>query len=151
VRPKATGERTFALLTEVRAGGEPAWEEESTMLSPGGKAPRSEELETDFVAEWRLPGDLGRRYAAVSGDRNPIHLHSLTAKPFGFPRPIAHGMWTKARCLAALEPSLPAAYEVSVDFRKPILLPGRVTFERSGERFAVRDGARFHLVGRFRP
>ena len=58
-------------------------------------------------AEWKLGGDLGRRYAAVSGDRNPIHMHALTAKPLGFPAAIAHGMWTKARCLAALESRLP--------------------------------------------
>ena len=147
VRPKAVGEGTFALLTEVRAGGELAWEEESTMLSSGGKAPRADDFETDFVAEWRLPGDLGRRYAAVSGDRNPIHMHSLTAKAFGFPRAIAHGMWTKARCLAALEPTLPAAYEVSVHFRKPILLPATVSFERRAERFRVRGGDRVHLLG----
>ncbi len=50
---------------------------------------------------WRLPGDLGRRYAAVSGDHNPIHLYPLTAKALGFPRQIAHGMWSKARCVAA--------------------------------------------------
>jgi acyl dehydratase len=148
VRPKEAGEGTFALVTEARVDGELAWEEESTMLSPGGKAPRVEEYETDFVAQWRLPGDLGRRYAAVSGDRNPIHMHSLTAKPFGFPRPIAHGMWTKARCLAALEPSLPGAYEVSVSFRKPILLPGTVTFERRSELFKVRSGDKAHLLGR---
>ncbi|MYQ53488.1 MULTISPECIES: MaoC/PaaZ C-terminal domain-containing protein, partial [unclassified Streptomyces] len=55
------------------------------------------------VAEWRLPGDLGRRYGAVSGDRNPIHLHPLTARLFGFPRHLAHGMWTVARCLAEAE------------------------------------------------
>jgi hypothetical protein len=155
VRPGQRGEGgTFALLTEARAGGELAWLEESTLLHRGsGSPPRRAEEEPDyaFVAEWRLPGDLGRRYAAVSGDRNPIHMHPWAAKLFGFPRAIAHGMWTKARCLAALEPSLPEAYEVSVEFRKPILLPGRVTFERSGERFAVREGARFHLVGRFRP
>ena len=78
--------------------------------------------------EWRLGGDLGRRYAAVSGDRNPIHMHSLTAKPLGFPAAIAHGMWTKARCLAALESRLPDAFAVDVRFRKPILLPGRVEF-----------------------
>ncbi len=58
-----------------------------------------------LAAEWKLPGDLGRRYAAASGDRNPIHLHALSAKAFGFPRAIAHGMWTKARCMAALEES----------------------------------------------
>jgi acyl dehydratase len=154
VRPaEHEAESAFTIVTEARADGEVAWREESTMLRRGGgKAPRAlEDLEGAFVARWHLPDDLGRRYASVSGDRNPIHMHSLTAKAFGFPRAIAHGMWTKARCLAALEPSLPGAYEVEVEFRKPILLPARVDFERSGERFAVRDGARFHLVGRFRP
>jgi acyl dehydratase len=154
VRPaEHEAERAFTIVTEARAGGELAWREESTMLRPGGdRAPRAlEDLEGDFVSRWQLPDDLGRRYASVSGDRNPIHMHSLTAKAFGFPRAIAHGMWTKARCLAALEPTLPGAYEVEVEFRKPILLPARVDFERTGERFAVRHGARFHLVGRFRP
>ena len=82
---------------------------------------------------------------AVSGDRNPIHMHSLTAKPLGFPRAIAHGMWTKARCLAALESRLPDAFAVDVRFRKPILLPGRVEFASTeGEEidFAVRDAKR---------
>jgi acyl dehydratase len=109
-------------------------------------------------AEWRLGGDLGRRYAAVSGDRNPIHMHSLTAKPLGFPAAIAHGMWTKARCLAALESRLPDAFGVEVRFRKPILLPARVEFaceERGGGEisFAVRDAKRqkTHLDGLMRP
>ena len=153
VRPSEhEAESAFTILTEARSGGELAWREESTMLRRGGgKAPRAlEDLEGSFVARWQLPNDLGRRYASVSGDRNPIHMHSLTAKAFGFPRAIAHGMWTKARCLAALEPVLPEAYEVDVEFRKPILLPGRVDFERDGMHFAVRDGARFHLLGRFR-
>jgi acyl dehydratase len=151
VRPKEVDERSFAILTEVRAEGEPVWEEQSTMFRPGGGRPPRElddgDAELAFVAEWRLPGDLGRRYAAVSGDRNPIHMHPLTAKLFGFPRAIAHGMWTKARCLAALEPELPEAFEVSVEFRKPLLIPGRATFERSGERFRVRSGDNVHLLG----
>ena len=148
--------RTFAILTEVRAGAELAWEAKSTMLRRGGgnSAGRARERpaggpEPAFVAEWRLPGDLGRRYGSVSGDRNPIHLHSLSARLFGFPRAIAHGMWTKARCLAALEPVLPASFSAEVEFRKPILLPGRVTFERAGERFRVRGGDAVHLLGRF--
>ena len=108
-------------------------------------------------AEWRLGGDLGRRYAAVSGDRNPIHMHSLSAKPLGFPGAIAHGMWTKARCLAALESRLPDAFATEVRFRKPILLPGRVEFASAsdGDRidFAVRDAKRRtpHLDGRIEP
>jgi acyl dehydratase len=104
-------------------------------------------------AEWKLGGDLGRRYAAVSGDRNPIHMHSLTAKPLGFPAAIAHGMWTKARCLAALEPRLPDSFTVEVAFRRPILLPGRVEFgsQAEGDRtaFFVRDAKKHkpHLEG----
>jgi len=143
-------EGAFTIVTEVRADGEPAWREESTMLrrgAPSGRRRGDDGPEPSFVAEWRLPGDLGRRYAAVSGDRNPIHMHPLSARLFGFPRPIAHGMWTKARCLAALEASLPDAFEVSVEFRKPLLLPGRVTFERAGERFRVRRGDAVGLVG----
>ncbi len=157
--------RTFSLLTEVMVGDERAWESASTMLRRGGgeKAPSSkqgdktEEPELPASAEWRLGGDLGRRYAAVSGDRNPIHMHSLTAKPLGFPGAIAHGMWTKARCLAALESRLPDAFGVDVRFRKPILLPARVELASVAEgeeiAFAVRDAKRQtpHLDGRVAP
>lgn len=108
-------------------------------------------------AEWRLGGDLGRRYAAVSGDRNPIHMHSLTAKPLGFPGAIAHGMWTKARCLAALESRLPDAFAAEVRFRRPIVLPARVEFAATAEGeeigFAVQDARKRtpHLEGLVRP
>ena len=84
-------------------------------------------------------------------------MHSLTAKPLGFPGAIAHGMWTKARCLAALDSRLPDAFAVDVRFRKPILLPGRVEFASAAEgeeiAFAVRDAKRQtpHLDGRARP
>ena len=115
---------------------------------------RSAGLSLEVCEEWRLPGDLGRRYGGVSGDRNPIHVHALSARLFGFPRAIAHGMWTKARCLAALAATLPDAYTVQVDFRKPIFLPGSVAFARSREpestAFAVRaanDEELIHLEG----
>jgi MaoC like domain len=164
--------RTFTLVSEVSAGGAVVWEEVSTMLRRGGgkaaepaaKTAKGEErgagtepAELSAAGEWRLGGDLGRRYAAVSGDRNPIHMHWLTAKPLGFPGAIAHGMWTKARCLAALESRLPNAFAVEVRFRKPILLPGRVEFASAARdeeiEFAVRDPKRHtsHLEGRLRP
>jgi acyl dehydratase len=158
--------RTFSLETEVAVDGEPVWESTSTMLRRGKGEPRPKDAPVDFVpipedtpasAEWRLPGDLGRSYASVSGDRNPIHLHSLTAKPLGFPAAIAHGMWTKARALAALESRLPDAFEVDARFRRPILLPARVEFASAAEGeeigFAVRDAKKKtpHLDGRLRP
>lgn len=107
-----------------------------------------------MTATWRLPGDLGRRYAGVSGDFNPIHIHAVSARLLGFPTAIIHGMWTKARCLAALDPHLPERFTVDVSFRKPILLPATVQFaERGDERgisFAVRGAGKGtpHLDGR---
>ncbi len=154
IEPHPRG-RAFDIVSEVHAGGERAWESASTILKrgdgTGGKSERKEPEPPPPSAHWRLPGDLGRRYAAVSADRNPIHLHPLTARLFGFPGAIAHGMWTKARCLAALQGRLPSALEVEVRFRRPIVLPATVTFGSDGGRFTVRgerDGEP-HLDGRF--
>lgn len=129
------------------------WEGVSTYLrrSGGGSGSREEQDRPAGSAVWRVPADIGRRYGAVSGDRNPIHLHPLGAKVFGFPRAIAHGMWTKARCLAALEGRLPGAVSVDVRFRKPLLIPGRAEFSArevpDGWEFAVWGGEKPHLLG----
>jgi acyl dehydratase len=162
--------RQFSLLTSAFANGEPVWEEVSTNLrrasSPASSSssPPSEDEEaspngTPSVKElpiagtWSLPGDLGRRYGAVSGDLNPIHVHALTARLFGFPTAIAHGMWTHARCLAALEPRLPDTFVVEVAFKRPILLPAKVEFLESQMKdsisFGVRDARKGtpHLEG----
>ena len=78
------------------------------------------------TAQWRLGADVGRRYAAISGDRNPIHLSALTAKAFGFKRAIAHGMYTASRALAAVGPARGDAFGWDVSFDRPALLPGTV-------------------------
>jgi len=145
--------KQFALRTEVRVGEELVWEEVSTNLkrgggsehatAPGADLPNAEELPA--TATWSLPGDLGRRYGSVSGDLNPIHMHPVSAKLFGFKSAIAHGMWTQARCLAALEPRLPDAFTVEVAFKKPIFLPGKVEFceaDGPGAAFTVSFGVR---------
>ena len=70
----------------------------------------------------------GRRYATVSGDFNPIHLTAASAKLFGFRQAIAHGLWTKARALAAMLPRQPIGQaEVTVEFKTPLYLPGRAS------------------------
>ena len=147
--------KQFSLRTKASVGGEVVWEETSTILKRGAsggngdpRAQRPERKEQSageelpVSATWRLPGDLGRRYGSVSGDLNPIHMHSLSARLFGFPTAIAHGMWTKARCLAALDPSLPSGFIVEVSFRKPILLPATVQFGEQAHQRGVRFGVR---------
>jgi acyl dehydratase len=132
--------RQFDMVSEATVNGEPVWNEVSTYLrreraapskpanSPppptgegrgGGPAP---------TAIWRIPRNVGRRYAAVSGDVNPIHLNPLAARLFGFRSAIAHGMWLKAHCLAALEGRLAAPFTADVEFKSPLLLPSTVAF-----------------------
>jgi acyl dehydratase len=148
LRPHAKG-KVFDMLTEVSVDGELVWDEVSTYLRRGkGDETAAGGLDIPLVTEggvdWRLPGDLGRRYASVSGDRNPIHLYGVTAKAFGFPRQIAHGMWSKARSIAAVENRLPDAVKVEVAFKTPVLLPATVRFTSAA---AVEDrGVAFSLV-----
>jgi acyl dehydratase len=143
--------RQFEIEAEASVDGAPAWRSSSTYLhrekggSNGKTSPQREAAEEprEGHAVWDVPGDIGRRYAAVSGDRNPIHMHPLSAKLFGMKTNIAHGMWTKARCLAALEGELPEPYTVEVRFKLPVFLPAKLafdTYESEGTRhFHVRD------------
>ncbi|MEU0135617.1 MaoC/PaaZ C-terminal domain-containing protein [Streptomyces sp. NPDC006296] len=150
------------MVTEARLSGELVWESRSGYLSrhatgpepaAAPPTPRAAPPEPPAVAEWRLPADLGRRYGAASGDRNPIHLHPLTARLFGFPRPIAHGMWTVARCLAEQSGSGTGAgapgriRSVRADFKAPVPLPSTLTYAAGGTAFQVRSGGRVHLTG----
>ena len=164
LRPHPKG-RLFDIVVDLHSAGEPVWQSTSTLLRRGTDGDKTGSTDERHAlkdvpgsgAAWRLPRDLGRRYAAVSGDHNPIHLYRLTARAFGFRRQIAHGMWSKARCLAALQGRLPDAVTVDVAFKKPILLPGAVRFGATkvadGHAFALSDprtGAP-HLLGRARP
>jgi acyl dehydratase len=139
LRGHAAGKQ-FDLLASATVGGEQVYSSRSTYLRRGkpadgdkaadsAKSEKKPELapQAGAVSMVKAPGDIGRRYGAVSGDRNPIHLHNLTAKAFGFPSAIAHGMWLKARTIAALEGRLPDAYTAEVAFKLPVLLPATLS------------------------
>ncbi|MBN0039237.1 hypothetical protein JN535_03490 [Cellulosimicrobium cellulans] len=110
----------------------------STYLAKGVTLPGASETDeaptssTDWfvpplpTGRWTLGATTGRAYAAVSGDRNPIHTSALGAKAFGFPRAIAHGMYTAARALAEAGPRRGDTYDWTVTFAKPVLLPSTV-------------------------
>jgi acyl dehydratase len=156
----------FEVVAEAADGDGPAWWSVSTYLRRGGtpdrRAPHPEppdEIGDAAVIDrrWEVPASTGRAYATVSGDRNPIHLHPLTARLFGFPRALAHGMWTKARCLAALDDVLPDAFTTQTVFRAPLLLPATVRFRAAldapGWAFDIcgAESGRRHLRGSVSP
>jgi hypothetical protein len=156
----------FDLFTYLKVDDELVWEERCTILArdrskarkEGGERRPPEPLAGAELTSFAAPGGIGREYALVSGDYNPIHLSALTAKAFGFPRAIAHGMWTLARIAAELEERWPKGRtRFDVDFRQPVLLPGWVMLahRRDGERiaFELRDdaGERLHLAGSVQP
>lgn len=155
LRPHERG-RQFDVVSELLVDSAVVWTDVSTYLRREGSSGSSGSGSSDVPAPsavWSVPADIGRRYADVSGDRNPIHLNAFAARLFGFRRSIAHGMWTKARSLAALEGRLPSAYTVDVRFKLPVLLPAKVGFSASavgdGWEFAVHDirSGRPHLAG----
>ena len=117
----ATGDATNGTSADETAADETAAEETSVFTPPMP------------TARWALDAGTGRRYAAVSGDRNPIHLSALTAKAFGFPRAIAHGMYIAARALAESGAGRRGGFEWTVEFAKPVLLPGAVAVSITGD------------------
>ena len=132
VRPHRRG-RALDVRLEAHVADDLVWECDSVYLSRGRgteDAPRDDAPPTlpdgPVVGRWRLPGDLGRAYASVSGDVNPIHLHPLSARAMGFPRHIAHGMWTYARTLAALGRGSLGPSTGQVWFTAPLFLPSTV-------------------------
>ena len=128
------------LVTLAHTGGELRWRSTIDAVWPtpkkrGEKKGQSARAASVSAGEGTqtlfVPGDTGRRYARVSGDYNPIHLHAATARLFGFPKPIAHGMWTVARVLGAFETS--KARRVEARFKRPLMLPSSVSVRASGE------------------
>ncbi|MGN7936415.1 MaoC family dehydratase [Pseudomonas sp. 22447] len=163
LRPHPKG-AVFSLVTRLDDQLGPLWEAESEMLCKGVQLdgalvepPLPDTPALTEVAHWAAPADIGRQYAKVSGDYNPIHLSGISARLFGFPTAIAHGLWNKARTLAALDDRLPKAnVEIEVTFKKPMRLPSEVTLlasaaGSSGDLQLVGSGELEHMVGSWRP
>lgn len=155
----------FDIFTEISSNGESVWTSVSTNFCRRPAVPTSvnrcaapaELRHFDRTESWFLPSDLGRRYARVSGDSNPIHLWPLSARLFGFRRHIAHGMWSKARIAASLADTTgDAPCTLITEFRQPVFLPAEVILhvsplagDNDGYAFELRNrnGDRVHVRG----
>lgn len=150
--------QVFDLVTDVSVAGAPVWHGLTTYLARGKGDREAPAAQPPSVAELGegtvtidVPGDIGRRYAGVSGDPNPIHMYAVTARLFGFKSAIAHGMWSYARVLAALGPSvLRESGTSSVWFRKPVPVgrPTRLAVSQDGRLAVLRPerGDDEHLI-----
>lgn len=99
-------------------------EERRKAIKEGRETPPRSQFKVPFpTAQWRLPANTGRRWAKVSGDWNPIHITSGSAKLLGMPGAIAHGMYTASRALAESDRLPGEAYEFSISFAAPVVLP----------------------------
>lgn len=122
-------------VTSVVGGGsELVWRQVATFLhkqrtslsDQPGREPPPEQVPPPPIRMLHADQATAHRYAAVSGDRNPIHMSSVGAKLFGFPRSIAHGMWSAAAVLGLVEGRINPAARYVVKFGKPMLLPANV-------------------------
>ena len=143
----------FDLLSHATLDGVRVWEEVTTIFSRVSDAVSKEAARErratppvpDWpdaqTSHWELPGNLGRAYASIAGDRNPIHLYGWTAKPFGFSRPIIHGMYLLARALGELGVDGQGT-ENQIRFKRPVALPGVVRFQHR----STEQGTDFRLL-----
>ncbi len=152
----------FDITTEVTIKNTLVWDSVSTFLyrhkSTNENKKKSSPLagsKYPYQQDWTLQENLGRNYALISGDSNPIHIHSLTAKLFGFKQAIAHGMWTKAKAISSLQPLLKSsALRVKVDFKQPVFLPCKLKMNyQEGAKdsfFEVKseDQSKLHMSGK---
>lgn len=124
---------TCDLVVLIVVNGQNRMELRSTFLAKGVKLRGEEPVKKAHeafaaplrTASWKLDAGTGRRWAAISGDYNPIHLSGLSAKALGMPRAIAHGIYLAARALSGIEPSS-GSYEWNIEFKTPVVLPASV-------------------------
>jgi acyl dehydratase len=149
---------TLHLSVVRQRDGACLWQARQTLLRVGVPAPAgpswAEPEATPVLqhcADFSAPVDIGRRYARISKDYNPIHWSSLSARLLGFKWAMAHGLWTQARALALLhEPSVTPAATLTTQFKRPVRLPSNVsvwstTTRSHGTTFEVRDALGHHV------
>lgn len=80
---------------------------------------------------WRVAQADLVRYAGAARDFNDIHYDPAAARQAGFPGPIAHGMLTLSRLVAAVVEShgLAAVHSISCRFTGPAVVGSDLVFE----------------------
>lgn len=158
IRPPADNGAVYAALdTVARQQGTDIFTCRSVYLvvrgQSGKRRGRQEARDLPVLTGWRLARNAGRAYARVSGDWNPIHLWTWSARLMGMKRPIVHGMHTLARACAELEQACGRRILVLEGrFRAPAPLGSELVLgaDLAAGSFAVGGGGRVVAEGSFR-
>jgi acyl dehydratase len=95
-------------------------------------APRKKEAREEQTPEvydkqsklWHFHENLSNEYAKISGDYNPIHLHAVFGKLFGFKGKVLHGWCSTSKIIAFFESEFQSKINsFQVKFIKPFILP----------------------------
>ncbi len=157
--PSAAPNGALHCVLETRAfdGERPVFSCDSTYLirrgSRSGRAtPPPEPPRGQALGGWTVAHDAGRRYAALSGDCNPIHLWPWSARLMGMRAPIIHGAHTLAKACSLLQESTGRDIAaVWCRFRQPVALGADVALREgdSDGEFTVMCDGRIAMEGRY--
>lgn len=106
-------------------------------------------------SSWTVDPWTARRYARLTGDINPIHLSTLTAKVLGFKGMMLHGMWSLGRA-CAMHPVQMMGNNIRIEseFKLPVFLPATLRYrwwEEDGVlemRVMDANASKPHMIGR---
>lgn len=156
--PTERGARYCTLASRAEQDGADIFACTSRYLAQRGESsrksnvPPAEQETLPLLAAWHLEADSGVRYAAVSGDWNLIHLRRWSARLFGLPAPIIHGMHTMAAACARLERAQATRVtSMSARFKAPIALGSEAELFAGGGTgaYRVRCGTTIAVAGSF--
>lgn len=154
--PEENGAVQCVLETRASADGRTVFDCTSTYLvkrgsRQGTRPARSEPPSGVTLGTWAVAPNDGRRYAALSGDWNPIHLWPWSARLMGMREPIIHGMHTVAKACSFIQQTHGRPV-VSLDcsFKSPVPLGSTVALLRppGEDRFAALCNDRVAVDGK---
>lgn len=126
----------FDYTIRIVSGGEVVWNSITTYLKQGRfgteytPSPRSELIQPEksakrFVDHF-IPKNIGKRYAKICSDYNPIHISKFMAKLMGFKRDIAHAMWATSLSIGkvGVDPKK-GAVRIDLGFKAPLIIESK--------------------------
>ncbi|XP_056274301.1 uncharacterized protein si:ch211-12e13.1 isoform X2 [Pseudoliparis swirei] len=143
-------------LSATSRTGCPVWESILTLLSKNTERlyKNAHECQPDEPApenvkqiEVKVPGTTGLQCVWFFSGYSPSRLLSLAARLFGSRSQKAPSLWMLSTCLAEIEKHkgvgvITAPVNVTVQFKEPLLVPGRVTiklWEKNGDQSGTQD------------